>query len=193
MANAPPPWVECPTCSLRYRDRGEGCPRCADKAQGPVGSPDLGDARVTQWSSAPPAAPPKRGGLGGVGVVVVLAIIGSCVKAISARPSGGAGGAPPVAASAGGTEPIPVEGKDQLNANALRLGREEFMATCQRTWKDPFECGCLTATVYDELGSDIRNRLLEHKLTAAEQGQVNKIASRNCGHPTQVTIIPVSP
>ena len=151
---------------------------------------DSGDARVTQWSAAPREPPAPARSFGKWGVLGVLLLIGTCVKWVAATPSG-AGGSAPAATSSGGTEPIPVGGKDELNANSLRLGRDEFMATCQRTWKDPFDCGCLTATVYDELGSEMRNRLLDHTLTSEEQVAVNKIASRNCGHPTQVTIIRV--
>ncbi|MEW5739930.1 MAG: hypothetical protein AB1938_13440 [Myxococcota bacterium] len=65
------------------------------------------------------------------------------------------------------------------------------MAKCQQTWEDPFDCGCITATLYDELGSDLRNRLLDHKVTPAEQQQIDAIASRNCGHPTRVNIVRV--
>lgn len=59
------------------------------------------------------------------------------------------------------------------------LTREEFVAECTKK-EDAFRCGCKTAALYDELGQDVRLRVLNNQQTPADTARLNDAVRRNC-------------
>jgi hypothetical protein len=59
------------------------------------------------------------------------------------------------------------------------LSREEFVAECTKK-EAAFRCGCKTAALYDELGQDVRLRVLNGRQTADDAARLNEAVRRNC-------------
>jgi hypothetical protein len=121
----------------------------------------------------------------------MLLVVGTCGR--MARACGASARLAKATSQAPASTPVPPPAVPSrsgtgLGADALNLDREGFMKRCQEAWDTPFECGCITATVYDELGSQTRQKLLSGQISSAEQAEVDRIASRNCGRPTHLYI-----
>ncbi|MDP1919507.1 MAG: hypothetical protein Q8L14_24865 [Myxococcales bacterium] len=57
--------------------------------------------------------------------------------------------------------------------------REEYVAECTKQ-QDAFRCACQTAALYDELGQDIRLRVVNGQATRADTARLNEAVTRNC-------------
>lgn len=57
--------------------------------------------------------------------------------------------------------------------------REEYVAECTKQ-QDAFRCACETAALYDELGQDVRLRVVNGQATRADTVRLSEAVRRNC-------------
>lgn len=69
--------------------------------------------------------------------------------------------------------------KREAPAVARDPTREEFMAECTKN-EVAFKCACQTAALYDELGQDVRLRVINGQATPDDTARVNEAVRRNC-------------
>lgn len=75
---------------------------------------------------------------------------------------------------------VPRNPPRAANEAVAELTRDEFRAQCEAR-RDRFVCGCLTAALFDEVGTDVRERYLQGTKTAEDEALVTLAVTRNCG------------